>query len=229
MCRFLMVQSEEKIDPKKYLQLFADMCESSVSPYGGRQQHGWGVAWLDENNKWKELKSLNPMWEDPEKFALVPKTTTIVVHTRRASDAIGIGEIVYNEPFFNGDYCFVFNGRVNGVSLKKPVPGTVGAQKIWFLLQEKLKTMSPEKALAELKTLMEENSSEIIALNTGIATKDSLTALCEYDQYKDYFALRTKIGNVNIISSGDLKGLDFLQMKNKEIVVLDKAKTVQKI
>jgi len=226
MCRFLMVQSKEKVESQKFLHLFANMCETSVSPYGGKQKDGWGVAWLDEYGAWKELKSLNPMWEDKEKFFLIPKTTTLVAHTRRAPDSYGIGLVAYNEPYIANDYCFVFNGRVNGVSLKKPVPGDVGAQKIWSLLQKKLREQSPSQALLGFKTFLEKNSREIIALNIGLASKDSLTALCKYNGDKNYFALRTKTGKINIICSGNLRGLKFLQMENNQIVVFDEVKNL---
>ena len=216
MCRFLLVKSKKEISPKTLLEEFADMCRDSQTEEGDWQGDGWGVAWYGKNG-WEDRKSLLPIWEERKKFGKVPRTRALVAHARSATFAKDKGNIDYNQPFLSGDYCYVFNGMVQGVSLA--AEGQIGAQKIWSLLQKELKTSKPLQALKNLNELLRKNSREIKGLNIGLATKDNFFALCGKQSNGDYFTLRKLLnGDLEIVCSEEIGNFKFEKIKEGEIV-----------
>lgn len=221
MCRLLMVKSKLPMQPQSRLQDFALMCQKSRTLDGDWQGDGWGIAWLDSQNKWQLKKSLSPIWEDQEKFKNIPKTKLFVSHARSASFSEQKGVIDYNQPYINSGYCFVFNGMLKGVKLRKKIKGEIGAQKIWRLLQWRLKTDHPSQALKNVYEFLKSNTREIEGLNIGLATKDSLFALCDQNCNQEYFALRLmKKKAQQIVCSEEIGPYKFRQMKAGEIVFL---------
>lgn len=212
-----MASSDQTFNPQKLLEDFSNMCKKSIAPNGDRQEDGWGAAWLDEKDNWQTIKSLSPIWDDREKFSSVPPVKTLVAHARSATFPGEKGILGYNQPYVDGKYCFVFNGSLKGVKLEKPVPGKIGAQKIWFLLREKLKEDSVSNSLQYIKEYLEKNSAEITALNIGIATKNSLTALCKFKTNPDYYTLHYSSNKIKIICSEKLNDNSFLQIPNNKI------------
>lgn len=220
MCRFLIVTSEKKIDPQPFLNDFADVCQNSIAPNGDKQEDGWGVAWLDPDRKWQSFHSLSPIWGDKAKFSGIPQTSRFVVHARSATFPREKGVISYNQPYVAGDYCFVFNGALFGVHLDKPVPGNIGAQKIWSLLQEKLPIHLIADSVKQTKNMLEKSSNEIVALNLGLISKGSAAILCKYSKYDYYYTLYYHSGDQKIICSERLPGYTFTSLKNDEIIVV---------
>ena len=188
MCRFLLIRSEGKISPLAWLGRFAAIAERSRAPDGDRQADGWGIAWLDDRNNWQIKRSLLPVWEDVKSFKEIPGSKTFAIHARSASFPEHKGNINFNQPYVSGDYAFVFNGLLKGVSLSD-VPGEIGAEKIWYLLREELKANSSEKALENVKKTLAANSREIIALNIGLASKDGVHSLNYFTQHPEYYTL----------------------------------------
>jgi predicted glutamine amidotransferase len=217
MCRFLLASSEEKMNPKQLLETFAQACEKSIAPNGDLQEDGWGVAWLDKNNKWHSKKSLHPIWKDTDSFSSVPETRLLVVHARSATFPKEKGEITYNQPYISGNYCFVFNGALKGVTLTRPIPGKIGAQKIWWLLKEALERNSVADSLNKLKNFLEMHSREVTALNVGIATPDVIAAMCNYAKHPDYYSLNYADNGVKIICSEEIQGFNFNKIKKNEL------------
>lgn len=212
MCRFLLAKSKETINVAKVLGNFADMCGQSRAPDGDRQEDGWGMAWIDRNENWQNIKSLNPIWKDRSGFSRLPKTRMLVVHARSASFADQKGEIEYNQPFVNENKAFVFNGMLRGVKLPFRLEGKIGAQKIWSLLQK--------KSLENAQKLLHKHSNFIRGLNIGLASKNNISALCDYGEDDEYFTLRYASENgVSIICSEEIVGFDFAKMKKGEIKV----------
>lgn len=188
MCRFLLITSKQPINVQTVLAQFADMAEKSRAPDGDRQADGWGAAWYTDG--WQVKKSIRPMWEDREKFQEIPETTFLALHARSASFPAHKDTIEYNQPFTQGTTCFVFNGSIQGIKMAQPVPGTIGAQKLFYLLQKNLKHLSPEDSLRQLDTLIQQSSVRIEGMNIGIIHNGNMYALCEYADNEQYFGLR---------------------------------------
>lgn len=217
MCRLLMASSNEPLNSKALLEVFATACEKAVAPNGDLQEDGWGVAWLDTEDNWQTKKSLHPIWKDSASFSSVPNTKLLVVHARSATFPGEKGDLSFNQPYIAGKYCFVFNGALKGVKLDRPVPGKIGAQKIWSLLQEQLKVNSPADSLEKTENYLEQNSREIIALNIGIATPDSLSAICKYTAHPEYYTLHYSENTVKVICSENLQGYELEDIQNNQV------------
>jgi predicted glutamine amidotransferase len=216
MCRFLIVSSEKEIDPQPFAEGFADVCQKSIAPNGDKQEDGWGVSWI-ENHKWKTIHSLSPIWEDRDIFLHIARTTKLVIHARSATFPKEKGILSYNQPYAIGKYCFVFNGALFGVRLGKPVSGEIGSQKIWSLLQDELASYSLPDSINRVKDFLEKNSKEIIALNMGIVTKESVSVLCKYSKETEYYTLHYHKSDFQIICSEKLPEFSFTPMKNDEV------------
>jgi len=192
MCRFLLVKSRKPIEPKKLLVQFAEMAKKSKAYDGNRQDDGWGIAWVDNQKQWQLKKSLFPIWEEINSFDQFPSTKTFVAHARSSSFPKDKEILTYNQPYIDGEYAFVFNGLLKGVSLPK-VPGNIGAEKIWYLLKKELINNNVNEALEKTKKLLLENSKKIIAFNIGLATskKSKIYSLCYFTKYQKYYQLHT--------------------------------------
>lgn len=190
MCRFLLVKSQKPIKPKELLTQFAEMAKDSRAYDGDRQDDGWGIAWVDNQKQWKLNKSLFPIWEEENNFDQFPSTKIFVAHARSSSFPKDKGILAYNQPYVDGEYSFVFNGLLKGVSLPE-IPGNIGAEKIWYLLKRELKKNNVCNALERTKKLLLENSKEIIAFNVGLASskKDKIYSLCYFTKYPEYYRL----------------------------------------
>ena len=59
MCRLLWLRGPKPVQVTQHLEAFAAICKDS-SEYQG---HGWGCAWLDDN-QWRFHHSITPIWQD---------------------------------------------------------------------------------------------------------------------------------------------------------------------
>lgn len=210
MCRFLLVKSKKTINPKALLIKFAEMAKKSRAYDGDRQDDGWGIAWVDSQKQWQLKKSSSPIWEEVNSSDQFPSTEIFVVHARSSSFPKDKGILAYNQPYIDGEYSFVFNGLLKGVSLPK-IPGDIGAEKIWYLLKKELKKSNVHNALEKTKKLLLENSKEIIAFNIGLATseKGKIYSLCYFTKFPKYYQLHTfKNQSLEIICSEVLNWSD---------------------
>ncbi len=200
MCRFLLAKSSNSFLPKQILTEFAETAKKSKAFDGGWQGDGWGFSWLDKRNKWKLYRSLKPIWKDQSSFDSFPKTLICVIHARSATFPQQKGNIEFNQPYLNNSYSFVFNGYLKGVSLS--IPGKIGAEKIWFLLQKTLKEKKPVDALEKVKNILKKNTKRIQALNIGFSDGKNIYALSYYSKHPEYYRLRYfKTRELSIISS----------------------------
>ncbi len=213
MCRFLLFKSKQLTGPEPIIKAFAAMAKKSRAFDGDRQDDGWGVSWLDENGVWQSYRSTKPIWEDVQSInRLNIKTLTFAVHARSASFPQHKDNVRFNQPFVNHKYIYAFNGLLKGVSLS--LPGDIGSQKIWYLLQKKLSHCQPEKALDNTKEILSKNSREIQALNVGLVDKDYLYALCYYHDHPDYYQLRyVDTPEQKIVCSEELPGFTWKNVK----------------
>jgi hypothetical protein len=188
MCRLLTARFTKPTQPRAWLDAFARMSQASKSLDGDWQGDGWGVAWLTSEKIWHTYHSLAPIWEDQAAFKRVPETASIVAHARSASFPHQKGILEYNQPYVFGPYAFVFNGLIKGVSLP-PIPGRIGAEKIWHLLREELAQHPPTKALKKLTNRLTAHSKEVWALNIGLATPDDHFSLNQFVRHPEYYTL----------------------------------------
>lgn len=221
MCRFLLAKSKQPIQPQDMLFSFSSMVKKSRAFDGDWQGDGWGIAWLDDANVWQLQKSLHPLWEDEHIFATFPKTRLFLIHARSASFPQHKNNIVYNQPYIAQPYAFVFNGLLKGVRLSSSISGTIGAQKIWSLLQNIIKNNTPQAALTKVKTALMKNSKEIQALNIGLADKKNIYALCFYSNHPTYYQLHyTREDNLSLICSEHIGNLTPHTLHTNQVLML---------
>ncbi len=194
MCRFILVKSEKEIKPIEILNKFSVDVKKNKTPDGDLQEDGWGFCYLNEKDQWQIYKSIKPIWEETKKFSEFPKCKMFLSHARSASFVNQKGFIEFNQPYISKDYAFVFNGLLKGVNLPN-IPGKIGAEKIWNMLQIQLKKENPKKALASIKNKLLKSSREIVALNIGLADKDGIYSLNFFTSHKDYYQMFKSVGN----------------------------------
>jgi len=214
-----MVKSRRPIRPADLLRRFAEMAERSRSIDGDRQGDGWGIGRLDEMGEWMGFWSLSPVWEEASSFDEIPAGRLFLIHARSASFPHQKGRLDYNQPYLSKGRAFVFNGLLRGVSLKKPVPGDIGAQKIWNLFETLKPSASPARRLSALIRSLEENSKQISALNLGLAGARGAYAYCRSGPSGDYYRLQAaETPQLRMICSESLSGFDFRPMPTDTVV-----------
>lgn len=216
-----MVKSQKLIRPQKFIRAFALMCQKSKTTEDDWQGDGWGIALKMKNYEWQVYKSLKPIWEDQEGFSQFQKTKMFVVHSRSASFVSQKGIVEYNQPYVSDDYCFVFNGMLKGVKIRRKSRGKIGAQKIFNLLLDNLKTNSPKNSLRRVEQLLLRNSKKLEGLNIGLAYKDKFYVLCQHQsEYEDYFSIRYNMDkDPTIVVSEEIDNYFFKKMRKGEIKV----------
>jgi predicted glutamine amidotransferase len=219
MCRFLTVKSRTPINPQPLLNSFAKMAEKSRAYDGDWQGDGWGISWLDENNNWQIYKSLKPVWKKVQSIELPKSTKMFLIHARSASFPQHKNNIEYNQPFINNPYSYLFNGLLKGVSIT--LPGDIGAQKIWNLLQSQIMKYDPNTALEKTKTILQKNSKELQAVNIAFSDKKYIYALCHYTKHEKYYQLHLyKDDNIQFICSEPLSGYSSTPISSNQIIVI---------
>ena len=131
MCRLLLVNLKQRDDVRQYIEAFALKCRTSKEYQGD----GFGIAYLDKEDKLQIVKSLKPIWAASDIIQSIPHTTFALVHARSAFGESTIGDIDNNQPFGDENFLFAFNGNLKGVKLQ--VEGKIGAHKIFNFLKYK--------------------------------------------------------------------------------------------
>lgn len=221
MCRFLLVKAQSALAPTALLHAFADMAQQSKHSVDLWQGDGWGVAWLDNHERWQGHRSLAPIWEDRDHFAALPASRHWVVHARSASFTQHKGVLDYNQPYHNTRYAFVFNGLLRGVRLPQRVAGSIGAQKIWSLLQTYLATQPPGAALDQLRETLLTHTQELKALNLGLADSNGCYAFCSFATNPAYYTLHLhRSTELQMICSEPLTGYTFVATEPNQVVTV---------
>ncbi|MBX2883729.1 MAG: hypothetical protein KTR32_27500 [Granulosicoccus sp.] len=195
MCRLLLVDHPEMVDPNTYLADFRQICEQSREYQG----HGWGCSWLDAENHWQHYHCIDPIWEDPK--SNFPNTSLFLVHARSAFRDEGIA-IENNMPFSNGHSVFLFNGELQGVRIK--AEGRIGAEKIYHFIQ-RFEKEGWARAVEKGANIIDKRSRYIRAMNFFLATPDAIEVCSWFGEDPEYFQLHeTKEGQTRIICSAPL-------------------------
>lgn len=218
MCRFLLCKSKQRIYPKKILNSFSQVVQNSKTYDGDWQGDGWGFSWF-ENMRWQVYKSFNPIWEEREKFKEFPELSIFSIHCRSASFPQHKNNVEYNQPFINESYSYVFNGLLKGVRLS--LPGDIGAQKIWLLINEYLKKMNLSQSIYETVDILKKNTRHIQALNMGLAGNNTISAYCYFTEYPQYYSLKySDNSDTKIISSELIVGYNFTSLLSNSSITL---------
>lgn len=226
MCRFLLVRSQQKIKPAKFLQQFADVCQESRAPGGDWQGDGWGVAVGIQSlefriQNWKVYKSLKPIWEDTYQFQNFGETNVFAIHARSAGFPQHKGNVEFNQPFISEELCFVFNGMIQKVRLSIPLKGTIGAQKIFSLILDAGCKNSMTDVLERVNHLITQNSERIVGMNIGLIYKNTFFILCQYADNQTYFGLHYfRNDSITLVCSEEFGSFGWRSMKKGEILGL---------
>ena len=224
MCRFLMVRSSQRVSPGPFLAEFAALVRESKSYDGDWQGDGWGISWVagTENERgpvWKEFHSLRPIWEGTRRFRDFPGCRVFLAHARSATFAEHKGVVAFNQPYNGGRFAFVFNGLIRGMRLSRPVPGKIGAQKLWALIRKDLATMTPLEALAGLRKTVLHGARDVQALNIGLSDGQGIFAVCQFSRHPVYYTLHVhQSERLDIIASEPLGGHAFRPLQSGECI-----------
>ena len=127
----------------------------------------------------------------------------------------------FNQPFNKGQFAFLFNGLIKGVSLPYPTPGKIGSQKIWHILSGLINQTSPEAALSELQKLLFKYSRSIQAMNIGLSDGKTMYAFCHYEKFPEYYNLQYHESSmIKMVCSEPLCGYEFEPVSPGQTVVL---------
>lgn len=193
MCRFLLISAPAAYDLRPFVAQFATMCAHSHGLDGsGWQGDGWGMAWQDAAAQWQVHRSVAPIWTETAVLSdVLPPTSHLLVHARSASFPQHVGDLAYCQPYVHGPYAFVFNGFLQGVRLPQRVPGAIGAEKIWALVQAQLAEGAPlQQALDTVYALLKRHSRRIQACNLGLSDGRTAAFTNGNPQGQAYYQLR---------------------------------------
>ena len=188
-----MMRGEQPFAATPVFESFRERCRDSREYQG----HGWGAAWRS-SGAWSRYRSLTPIWDDdPE---LPSEVDFLVVHARSAFRDEGI-TIENNMPFYRGERVFVFNGELRGVRLR--VPGRIGAEKIFNLINERdgRDAGDLDSAVAAADSLLVSKSERVRAMNLALTDGDRIYASCRFTESPDYFTLHYREGALAAVCS----------------------------
>jgi predicted glutamine amidotransferase len=204
MCRFLLLTISAPCDLRSFVVQFAEMCQHSTGLSGeGWQGDGWGVAWRDDYDAWQVQHSIAPIWTETHRLQAIPPTRHLLAHARSASFSHHKGNIALSQPYVSGPYAFVFNGFLKGVRLPRRLPGTIGAEKIWALVREKLaQGDSLAQALETVYTVLARHSRDIQACNLGVSDGHTYAWYNGNPHGQAYYQLQqSRVGALQIVCS----------------------------
>ncbi len=179
MCRILFAKETNSFNVTKYLLPFSKMCKESKEYQG----HGWGFSYL-ENNRWKTLKQIEPIWE-----SVFPKniiSNQLVIHTRSAFEDKGI-VIENNMPFGNEETVFAFNGELRKTKLN--IEGRIGAEKIFNFIN-RLKKENYYDAIKRAVKIINKRTEYVRAMNFIISETNETFVYSDFNEDAEYFTLQ---------------------------------------
>lgn len=227
MCRFVVVTSVNTISPGEWLPEIARAIEHSPAPSGAMHEDGWGLAWLDAENRWQIYKSPRAIWQDTENYARFPKCQSFVVHARQSCEKTS--PLDHNQPYLitytdarSAKQCeivFVCNLDVQGVKTKQlhrhltqPIEGTIGAEKVAAVVKILMEQgFTKEETLERLNNLLNAYARKINVANIALMEDTELVSLCLYTPgaapgFADYYRLQSYHSESLVIQSSVVFG-----------------------
>jgi glutamine amidotransferase len=199
MCRLLLVQSRQPLNPAVYLEPFADACRASREYQG----HGWGITshTTDPSATWDRYRTLTPIWDDD--LAQLGTTRSFLAHARSAFRDEDIA-VENNMPFVAGRWSYGFNGELRGVRVR--APGRTGAARIWNMIQRAQTSagLSMHEAIERTVAVLVRQSVYVRAMNIFITDGENALVHSSFNESPDYFTLHhcsTGNDDVRIVSS----------------------------
>jgi predicted glutamine amidotransferase len=224
MCRLMTVKSTVQVSPRPFMEKFAFMAKESKSYDGDWQGDGWGIGCLISAKMkphWRLQKSTLPIWQEKDRFSVLPASNMFVAHARSASFPEHKGKLEYSQPFIDESFAFVFNGLINGVSLPFKVNGDIGSQKIWSILSYFLKRFSPRTSLDRLIGLLKRHARSIQAVNIAICDRNHIYLYSHPSHHPEYYTLHCHTSpSLQIVSSEPIGGFDFKPVPTGESIVI---------
>lgn len=175
---------------ESHLQKFAQISKNSEEYQG----HGWGLAYLDENNEWVHYKDIKPVWKD--NLCQFGSTKLLVVHARSAFEDKDI-VVENNMPFYDDNYIFIFNGELQKVRIREE--GRIGAEKIFNYIK---RFDSGDLAIALEKGVnsIKKRTKYYKAINVIIVDKNNIFLSTNYNERPHYFTMHVKENPLMICS-----------------------------
>jgi predicted glutamine amidotransferase len=214
MCRLLVVSSKNEIHIKDYLEEFAFISKTTLTPDGDQQKDGWGLL-----TYYQFYKSIKPIWEEKHLFSNFDQSQLLVAHARSASN--GINNLNFNQPFFDNQLIFVFNGLLRGVKIN--IDGLIGSQKLFNLIKNLYKS-DQNNFLNKFKEIIVNQTQLIVGMNIVIVdlSLKKINLISIFNQNEDYFTLHYYEDQEKIIiCSNPLFNLNFLKIPSHTLKTID--------
>lgn len=211
MCRILYVRAETAFAMPAMLSAFAELSKSSTEYQG----HGWGCAWL-ENDQWQQYHNILPIWEDD--LSGFANSRLLLVHARSAFRDEGI-VVENNMPFSDGESVFIFNGELRGVRIKSE--GRIGAEKIYNYIR-RFDRGDKTAAMAKAVEIIKKRSTYVRAMNIILSDGQNHCLSTNYSEDPEYFQMYQKNdGATHLVCSRPFPGeADWTRIDNNTTMTL---------
>lgn len=204
-----------------------------------KHPHGWGIAYLDENNSWVIKKSIKPIYEDPETEQLQGiKTKLVIIHARRSTE--GRTALVNTHPFHVnnkelGEFVFCHNGHLRDkifFSPKFKPKGDTDSERLLYSILTNMKS-NQDEAIQEAitKTIPQYNACK--GTNIILSSKEKSYIAIKENLMPRYYNLHLgKSKDMIIISSEvlpDLKNVEWQEFGYGTMFILENKTTSMEI
>lgn len=172
---------------------------------------GWGIAYLDKNNKWIIHKSIKPVFLDPKiKQLQNVKTKLAIIHARRATQ--GTNKLENTHPFYYKDhigseFIFCHNGNMRGdihFSAKYKMNGKTDSEKLFYAVLTELEN---NDAFTSMRNVLRRNNL-CKGTNLILITKNKSYVAVKENVRPKYYQMQLGVGeNMTVISSEKLSNL----------------------
>lgn len=192
MCRLLLLYCPDGVDPNPHVNAFRELSRNSREYQG----HGWGGAWLDEDQRWQLYHDIRPVWEDTD--PVFPRTPLFIAHARSAFRDEGI-TIENNMPFSDGENVFAFNGELRGVRIRER--GRIGAEKTFNYIK-RFDKGDMGVAVERGVDVIQKRTQYVRAMNFILANRANVYICSLFNEEPDYFQLwETENEGVRVVCS----------------------------
>lgn len=246
MSRFILVKSKVNISPIDIVKNFSKSCYSVpqedklkdnsddnnkvfLEEYGKRLPiHGWKFSYLNEStHRWSSYFSFEPLSNDLKKKSAINKfkeCKTFTLHAQYTPQPRNRYSEKFISCYVNDGHIFTLDGsfKISNTSIEFKNRNPV--QKIWSLTKNYLsQNLSMEDSLNRVMEFVQNNTSNLSALNIGLSSKNNISALTVFKKngfIQDYYTLYFYNDNyISIICSNELEGYRFKPMPSGSFLV----------
>ncbi|MDD5687431.1 MAG: class II glutamine amidotransferase [Elusimicrobia bacterium] len=234
MCRMLGVISTNKISPL-WLESFQELAVRGRIKNTMSEGHydGWGVAGY--LGKWAVHfgRSEKSAISDSDNFliatekAMMSSTKILIAHLRKASEGDKIIENTH--PFIKDDWIFCHNGTIyNSERLLMPgckYEGTTDSERFFKFLIDRLDKKSVKDYKETIRDVISEIESKCKFTSLTFLLSDGKNMYCYrgFAEDENYYTLNYSFyKGLFLVCSEELRGFEWKEMKNGEIVVVNK-------